>query len=246
MAHGHEDFKRRTEIYITADDIDLNELAVRLGSIVNFDRRGNVIFANGFEQSIGAFRPTLVGVGSEIIQTADYVKNGAYSLRCTVDASFGGTVNLARMQAIPENKRIGIELSFTWNPNIRIYDWSLWYYDGEVLYNPSVYMVPNSITNPMTLLLETPEGDIPLIPITNLKESVYFFHTLKLVADLDTKKYVRIILDDITYDISEYDIWKEDQPDEPHRLYGTFQINGSTAGVESCCIDDFILTDNEP
>ena len=45
---------------------DLGELAARLGSIVSHDRRGDVIWLDGFEDGLDKWQPTTSGSGAAV------------------------------------------------------------------------------------------------------------------------------------------------------------------------------------
>jgi len=70
-------------------------------------------------------------------------------------------------------------------------------------------------------------------------------HTMKLVVDLNTDRYVRFILNETEYDLSAYSANTFANPDQPH--LGVKAILYSTAGFNAdCWVDDIILTQNEP
>jgi len=246
MAHGHEDFHRRTEVFITADDIDLNELAVRLGSIVNFDRLGRVIFANGFEGSLGAFAPNKYGVGSISEKTEDSVKNGAYGVQLTTGAVNNALAGMSRYQPIPFHPRVGFEISFTFNKDFQRYWFILNHHTGlhRYLYNVQLEYFYDSVLKVMQIY--TPDGWVAITPTPRFRESVRLFHTLKMVVDFDMKKYAHLLINNISYDLSAYTPWwLGDETVHPY-IHAQIQVDGSASGAETCYIDDFILTDSEP
>ena len=55
MGHGYPDYGTQGPVSTVHSIQDLGELAVRLGSIVTFDRRGNVLWLDGFDSGIGAW-----------------------------------------------------------------------------------------------------------------------------------------------------------------------------------------------
>jgi len=312
MAHGHEDFKRRTEIQVNAPDVDFSELVavltnlvtivanapgittavlsdiaativnlysanpeidlsglaaaisglvdlpivipgsedseipVRLESIVNFDRKGAVIFLNGFEGSLGAFE-LLGGVSPDQIEkTTDSVKNGMYGVRLTPLADPNKFAGLQRFQAAPFNNRVGFELSFTYNRWLTSYNWSITNYNIPQYWRAFVKLVFTAYGDPKDIQISTPGLMVTIDPAHALFDHRRLFHTLKLVVDFDTHKYVRLILDNVIFDLSDYDLnYSYSSTQYPH-LHTYFQVQGTSEGLEDMFIDDWILTDNEP
>ena len=79
MAHGARDFG----IYAPKETIvtieDLGELAVRLGSPVNYDRKGDVVWVDGFEDGIDKWDIDLtLGRGSFTWESA-HSRDGGFS-----------------------------------------------------------------------------------------------------------------------------------------------------------------------
>uniref|UniRef100_A0A6M3M211 Uncharacterized protein n=1 Tax=viral metagenome TaxID=1070528 RepID=A0A6M3M211_9ZZZZ len=242
MAHGHEDFHRRTEVFITADDIDLNELAVRLGSIVNFDRRGTVLFANGFEGSMAAFLTSHYISGSSSGINTGQAKDGSASCRLTTAASVLAWVRVARIQPVMSLTRMGFELSFTtWNGPV-LHVWEINWYTGSQLIRARITYA--KATDELKMLLsDGSERTIATLPLYG--DFSNCFHVLKLVADFETREYVRLILNDTTYDLSAYGIHVSAPVTDPH-IVSFYEIWGELAGVRYSDIDNYIITKNEP
>jgi len=65
MAHGTPDWGVTASKKTIYSLHDMGELAVRLGSIVSFDRRGDVIFSDSFQNGLGKVYASGVGAGFE-------------------------------------------------------------------------------------------------------------------------------------------------------------------------------------
>ena len=85
----------------------------------------------------------------------------------------------------------------------------------------------------------TLESDFPVY------EGDHMWHNLKLVCDVATKKYVRLILDDTEYDISAINVYSTSDNSLPN-IYCYIGIENEGTGNYTVYYDGFILTNNEP
>jgi hypothetical protein len=221
---------------------DMAELAARLGSIVTFDRRGDVIWLDDFEDNINKWVQSAVGTGGSIGLSNDAARSGSMSAKLVTPSDALLAARLYRDFLYPEVGKIGAEISFTINNNLDFFQlglqfWTETKYTNSLLrYLPSekaLYYVDSN--NVQRVIL----SNVNLFAVTPL------FHTLKLVVDIKTDKYIRVLLDSYYVDMSEIAC-----PTYTGVYTKDFDCQITAMGKAglniAIYVDDFILTQNEP
>lgn len=230
---------------------DLGELAVRLGSIDTFDRRGNVIFLDGFEDGLGKWRPWQSRPGHHVELSTARAKSGATSVLLTTETDPGDDMWIEHHMTFPVISKLGFEFSF-----------SLGVADGQ---NQVAEIILDILANDGTY------QSVPQIKWVqdhlglgrwqyygadgnwhDFAESLfdiwhwhYTFNTVKMVFDLATTKYTRLLVNNAEYDISGIDYRKFESAGSPRLVtnIGCICIGGLAAEMY---VDDAIITQNEP
>ncbi|KKL91542.1 hypothetical protein LCGC14_1893670 [marine sediment metagenome] len=242
MSRGQPDFGATQAKSTGASLSDMAELAARLGSIVTFDRRGDVIDFDDFEgATINWGRHEAIGVATGL-HDFTLPKRGSQCIKLTTVNDPGDAKGIGKGLSLLPSGRIGAEISFA-QPNDNIifimrFNWfngitvrqsalkldftakTLSYYDSDAAY-------------------QVIASDLTFIS----KEQVYY--TIKLVVDYDTGKYVRAILADTEYDLSDYAIRSAASATLPY-IGSVFFIYRKASTNGSLWLDQYILTQNEP
>lgn len=242
MPHGAPDWYQYRRASTTFPIADLAELAARLGSPVTFDRRGDVIFLDSFESGWPTWRTDISPPGGSVSLTPATSHHGGYSLKLTTNNTAFAMTKASRYVPCPHTSRIGFELAFAFETDVR----SLWFYLGvwtgsgrshiQVKYDP-----PNK---ELSIYTSAPTWT-PIKSNLALAADPEHWHRLKLVADLITNKYVRLLLDDIVLDLSDlavYSPWSDTAPQAEFQSYVNTNINDH----KSTYIDAVIITQDEP
>lgn len=220
---------------------DMGELAVRLGSVSTFDRRGHVIFADDFEEPVFKWVGMVVGSGSMRLDSS-YPNSGAQCVELTTSASIGHTRGIARQIGLQENQSIGLEVAFCNPPVGSELHLQINRDNGVDTYRGEVYV--DFTTNQLFLFNSTGAYQLiaSLVPFYSLSYTYYFF---KLVVDFDLLTYKRVFLFNQWFDISDYAL----------RNIGStvggfmaFQIHLVTLAnaAKTIYLDDAIITQEEP
>lgn len=242
MPHGQPDFG----MYAIAETIyrlsDMAELAVRLGSIDTFDRRGNVVWLDDFEDNLSKWNIVSLGTGAGAALSTDGCRNGAKSVKLTTGNAQNDYICITHYSPRPVLSKIGFEISFTTDEDLNAHFFYIIYYDGTnrhqalICYNPTTdklyYYNENGAAQELASNL-------------NLYAYSTHYHTLKLVVDLETDKYVRLLLDETEYDLSSYLIQESASATLP-RLEVQYLVRTNVASSESVYAEDAIITQNEP
>jgi len=239
MPHGTGDWADLIPKSTVFGGIDLGELAVRLGSNNFWDRRGNVIFYDDFQSGIGRVG-WLVGLDGSIEWSSEHSLSGGYSVKFSTDKLLLLYTLIRKFLPCPPKSAFGSEVAICTGEDIVHFRWSMLYYDGT---NHSVFRVRYTLA---TEILEYWDGDWHTFA-TDVKfaKSVDLFHIAKLVADMETGKYVRFIFDNVTYDMGKY---SGDVDLDDTSPYLDVEVLGFGDEDDNYVwfVDDLIVTQNEP
>ena len=223
-------------------DISLAEQAARLGSIYTFDRRGEIIFADDFENGINRW----VLTDGAISLTTAIARSGIYCAKLdTVTAVANDGVGILTRLAYPSLTSYGLEIHFIM-PTVSQVDLYLDKFDGTNLKRAVLRLNANT----STLQVWTAAGAFSNVA-TGL--SIYtgntptnnVFHVLKVVVNYSTDKYSRAIFDNNEYDISANSIVQTANATANH-LVTQFIMTTLENSRKYCYLDDVIVTMNEP
>lgn len=242
MAHGFRDFGQYGAGAVAFPVSDMGELAARLGSINVFDRRGETVWMDDFEEAPLKWATGTGGTGASVARSTTTAKNGLAS--CLLDP--GGAEDdyayIRKYLTTPQQVRLGSESSFTYNTGLKKLRWEFQIYDGTDVHGGLVeYIVSSDICRIYDYGAST---WVNLVTV-GLLSDVTMWNILKLVIDYDTDKYVRLLLNEDEFDLSAYSLDVSTDSTAPHlRVYiGAYNQGGAD---NFAYIDDVIITQNEP
>lgn len=217
------------------------ELAARLGSPVSWDRRGQVQHLVDFSLGKHGLTFNAWPSPSDVTLNPQYWQSGGYSALLHTSAAANCYARVIGHQSGAPSDRYG--LSVTWSSQDSP-DWlylslehdkgtveqkarlkfddgaeALYYYDSDKVWQKI--------------------ADVPL------KASQTAWHNMKLVADFDTGKYVRALVDSVEYPLN-YDVQASTIPASAEGLYYIFYVDGYDAITTDTYLDKMIFTVNEP
>lgn len=231
-----------TDVYGVRKNIGIGELAARLGSIVNFNRRGDVVWMDDFESSTLKWATGGTGTGNSVALSTASAKNGTQSMKLITGDDVNNYSFIHRFLPYPILGNIGFEYSFALGSNlwvIELYD--LFYTGTEAVYGVVRYLPQDDRID----YLDADGNFQTMVSNLDLYEADSLFNTWKLVINPLTQKYTRLFLNDATYDMSNYSLrtWASNiAPYHQARIW----IYTDTAANNYAYIDDVIFTQNEP
>jgi hypothetical protein len=221
---------------------DAGELAARLGSIVTYDRRGEVLFLDDMRFGIAGWRPSSLPVGASVKVGADVNSTYGYKMILTSGADAGFGMYVTHTYGVPALSQYGAEFGFA------IKDPLLFFSFGIVSDQPTTQYNYEISFNLFTKKLEyrntggtyTPFANIGTIPDLRLIQ-----HVFKMVADVESGEYMRVLFDNQQYDLSG--IAAQQVASSGDGLL-QFSINLYTYNnaYPQVHVNYFILTGNEP
>jgi len=230
------------------DPVSGAELAVRLGSPVRFDRRGEVVWYDTFS-SPGEGELLMSGASlSDISLTTALALNGALSRKVTAGADPGDEVYVYKQLEIPALTRSGIEVAMSTrsaNPSI-----SAMFYVGI----RAVHGEPGTLDLNGSVSLDLDTKDFKLLTsqgvwttVGNIGNSFggeYTFNNIKLVVDFKQKRYVRLLVNHNEYDLSSYGLAEYQISDTSFAEYSFAWVN--ITDVLPMYMGNMIATQREP
>jgi len=242
MPRGQADFGMYAPKTTVAAISDIGELAVRLGSIDTYDRRGNVIFLDDFEENINKWSQVVDGIGGSIALSTDTAKNGAKSAKFVTGNVAGNECQLFRYVHYPTLSKMGIEVSTTFTLNLDYVGLYIFQDDGVDTAVAGLRYYP---TLKSLKYLDSVGGWQVLDDDLTFFRSIHCFCSLKLVADFEKNTYWRARAGNQEYVFSA-----------PIQLLGlsffgrglgAYLVSATNANVNVTNYwDDFIMTQNEP
>lgn len=245
MPRGQPDYGMYQVKEVGATLADMADLAVRLGSIVEYDRRGDVIFLDDYESPVPKFYKATVAAHSAELNS-DYARSGAQCLRFLTDGGAADTA-AARYWIAPLIKgKHGIKISlsfvdmYTHRSRYHIFthieDGSYWYYIG-------IRIIPKDRT--IEYINSAGNWEIFETSFIFATQHAEEFHNIKFVFDLDNGIYQRLLIDTLTWDLSSLSCKKVESVATPFNQV-TFEFKDLVGHVFNIYQDDFVYTINEP
>jgi len=242
MPHGGPDWSTGGQISTVHTVEDLGELAARLGSIVTHDRRGNITWYDDFESGVHQWVVDKTAGRGSVKWDATLSLRGGFSAKLTTGAIDGDRIMMDKWLTTPVISRLGYELSFDIPLYLDFIHFAIDVYDGE--YENVIQF--NWIEATKTWQYYGPDTNYhDLSPTMTLATANDIFHTVKVVADLTTGYYVRLIVNSYVYDLTDKQYRKRASGFGPYLgLY--YDITNDRATECSGYLDNAILTQNEP
>jgi len=242
VAHGMRDWSNMGAEENVYGMVDMAELAARLGSPDLFNREGNVLFIDTFEYGLKPWNLVGSGTNADAIASHEWSRYGGYSMKLITGYELGGGMLAQRLFPYPVLSRYGVEYAFSIQPGVTQIDTILNHHDGTTRHSYSFRIQLDA-----NRLIIWKTGGVPVIFKTSLalSTSSYANHMLKMVVDVINNKYLRIILNDTEYDLSEYGSSDSPSGATPVMDVSITAYSGEDSNA-AFYMDDFIVTFNEP
>jgi len=220
--------------------IDDAELAARLGSIVTFDRRGNVAWMDDFEGSSLKWFQFGHGPAWSVDLVNKRALTGSQSCMLTCASTGRYEAYISRYQTLTVPGKIGLEVHFAIDEDISYIEIKLHVITGDIRYEGYLHLYPGT-AKIQYKVDDTTWADA----LTDLyfDNTTYFYHDLKIVIDTDAKKYHRLIFGERTKDLSAIPLYSEASSGE--RIGYQITAYGAAGKLAKCYVDNVIVTQNE-
>lgn len=242
MGHGYPPWSGVKKETVFSLPIDMAELAARLGSIVTFDRRGDVLWLTDFDHGLAEIYTVASGIGSDHCLSTITTYRGAYSLKLIPGSADGDYAAATKLLPYPVLSKFGLEASFTWHADVDYLYLRIIIFSGT---QRSWWEIRLHETDGKIYYYDE-DGNIQEIDdLPNWLTSTYIFHTAKLVVDAETGNYVRLIVDDTGYPLGDYSGEVVDDATPPD-MRCTISVYTTVGNNPPIYVDGVIITQNEP
>jgi len=218
------------------------ELAARLGSRVNYDRRGQVAFIEGFDVGLQRWQAIHIGTGSGVEISTDCYVNGGYSVKLTGGSDGLRLAYINHWHWLMYEGNIGVELGFCMPGNVEYFEARLSVFDGAVKHEAGMRFSDAADK------LEVQTGDgiwTEIADAGTLGRRVGMFNYFKFVIDPTTHRYVRALFNRDETDVSAHSYYYDDLVHEPEVLLDLRLYSRNTEN-DVVYVDNVILTAAEP
>jgi len=242
MVHTFPDYTTKYKMVKVFSQIDSGELAARLGSINTFDRRGNIVWMDDFEDTATKWGYSLTGGRGSIVTSNARAWTGDQSMQIVTGAQVDDMALMEKYFSLLSDTRLGLELRVTRTGSNSMFYMGLYGDNGTNQYNGTLrWNWSNGHVD-----YRDSGGGWP-----NLKDDVLMDITdehwlpLKVVIDWDNLEYVRALVEDQEYDLTGEALSFGATSGNRFILIWIWLIV-SGAVSKDCWIDNVILTQNEP
>ena len=242
MAHGTPDWGVTAGAVTTYQVTDLGELAVRLGSPISHDRRGDVIWWDDFECTLNKWQATLFSADASATLSDVRARNGRYSALLISGSDVVDFAEIRHHSPYPALSHMGFEYSFHNLTSIGDLTLLCIVFDGV---NATWFRVKwDNVLNTLSYFNSAGVW-VSLDASLNLIATTGYFHTWKLVFDAAAGRFVRLLLDDVTYSLAGIAGYSFADASTP-QLMASAIVGYRAGGSSSVYVDDAIITQNEP
>lgn len=268
--HDLPDWGALNSVETVIEITDLGELAARLFSIDTFERGGDVVWMDDFENEVGVFIPWATvgeleneatcaetdqltelnkwivedsGGFSTVRMSTCRARNGLWSCRLTATVEGDGFARVIHLNPYPRLSNMGVEFSVSLGPDA-----------PDVQLSTTINTFGDAREYTVRYLTETAEvqvfvvgeGWVTVRTGVFLDNEATLFHTWKLVFDAVNHRYLRFVLDETTFDLSalpEQGVTEGGGNNWRVAIMASLPAGG--ASDVDAWVDDVILTQNE-
>lgn len=242
MPHGYPPWSGVKKQTVFSLPIDMGELAVRLGSIVSYDRRGDVVMLEDFGNGLSFWEDIGGGTDWQLEHSAARARSAPYSVKATSGKTSPFQAGVMTKVPTPVSGLLGLEAHYhteaaqlSWRIQFTHYDGTTAKVFGAKYDHPNTQLEYLNSANVWTAF----DTDVELWLAKPL------FHAMKLVADPESGKYERLLVDNETYLLRDYSCYEIPSARSPHTSL-VIDVEGDTDATYTAYLDDIIFTQNEP
>jgi len=242
VPRGQPDYGLYTQTPVASGISDPGEAAARLGSINVYDRRGWTVWMDDFEGPLLKWAAySDVGQVNPVLSTQESWM-GSQSVRFDTTLIADKKVWLSRSFPLTRLGKVGIEAFFLLNTRTPGYQrFRVSIYDGVNIPTGDLYLDWQA----KTATIVTTDGDKVVMTKCFNDGPIRTWMPVKLVVDMDTDLYTRLIIGPQEVDLSMYHMVSAGLSSDKV-LWVSISLNSSNIAAHWSYIDNFILTQNEP
>jgi len=218
------------------------ELAARLGSSIRHDRRGQLIYSNDFSQGWGSVLREVFGTGSSVSLDCANSETGGYSAKLVSGTEPGGCARIyGRVPYLPKTLT-GFAVRYMTETDYGYLRFSLVHYDGDVI---AYARIKYDLSDKSLWLIQPGGSWLQFAENVEIPVVDGLYHYFKLVIDPINGKYCRLLMNNATYDLSDYSCWVSTEENNPCILFSVY-LYGRSGYNDVIYVDNLTITVSEP
>jgi hypothetical protein len=233
-----------------AENITMSELAVRTGSLDEFDRRGEIIYQDDFADTLTAYQ-IFGNPGYTATQSTSLCEESPISLKLVTNAAASNYIHVRKITPYSNLSKFSVQsnlavMSLTkgaYEVGVQIYTGAV-SISGSIRYNASTQKYQ---------YLSAAGVYTDLATSKLLEESVIggafgnepIFHKIKVVCDMVKREYVRIIVNDDIYDMANIPLVVTADASNKVVVSSVYLVN-TDANAITTYLSKIIVKQNEP
>ncbi|MBA7716845.1 hypothetical protein ES703_125927 [subsurface metagenome] len=195
------DYTRKMIIEYTGGFMGLEELAVRLGSIVPWDMRGNVVFMEDFETEETEWDKTEVKAGDSVTRQTRRKWSGNWAMKMVTSDVNNAETRLYRDIAHPGDTKVAIFSRIAFDRDLRDLRFGFLEHKGVPLNR--FFLRYQLQTTELSIHIEPDIWEV-IDDSLNFEPTTYIWLPICLTVNLETSKYDKLRMGSHEYDISAY------------------------------------------
>lgn len=243
MVHGSPDWWGNVPDTTVYGGPDTGELAARMGSIVTFDRRGNVVWMDEFENGLGPWEWSGSGANNAVNLGTEITMHGSLAAYLHPGEEELGEALIRHNLPFPVLGGIGIEVAFVPQEHLRTFSIILFLYDGARRYD---YQARYNHTAGHVGVC-TGDDVFPSVGVPGIQGEGYHNHCImKMVANCVTHKFERVLFNNHVYDASAHTVYSVVDTDTKPVMVAYITAENTGVYLFDVPVDYAIVTQNEP
>jgi len=222
-------------------NVGIGELAARLGSPVNWERRGQVTRIMTFESGLSECLTEAFGTGSLVELCPETWQTGGYSCHLQTGEYTDSRADVSIYTDFSPSTTLGFEVAFSIGVKPAHLYFYFSVYDGSYEYRGWLHFVKAA----SEMRFYNSSAGWSTVDAFLPYEEDKLFYSVKGVIDIDSGMWKRVLLNGSEYDLSDKVLYKTSFGGSKYAWLCVSAV-GNTLGVYHAYVDRMVITVNEP